>query len=213
MLFVIERPGGALPLGGARGFHEREKGKNNGKRRTERDERARKSDETERLRDDAGRLGAFRAGRAGHAALHGRPAVPVDLQEESLRLQGHDQSVQSAARASARAAGDPAAEAGQAADGRRRHAQVPVAARRRRVRRVGADGPRQPLHGLHLLSGRLSAALRILRHGAAGLQAQPQRRRDRLAFRGHGVRRRARFSITRTSSKPCACSSSRRCGA
>ena len=58
----------------------------------------------------------------------------------------------------------------------RRHAQVPVSARRRQAHRVGLHPRHAEADVLHLQPGRLRHGLRLLPHRQDGVRAQPHRR-------------------------------------
>ena len=125
---------------------------------------------------------------AGHGTAlrrHRREAVPrapgpeVDPSPRRRRFRRDDRHREGTARQarSASAAIEPPVVVG---DGtaRRRHAQVAAQGGRRQRGRGGVHSRGRPRHAVRLEPGRLHARLRVLLDRQAGLQPQPERRRD-----------------------------------
>ena len=85
-------------------------------------------------------------------------------------------------------------------DRRRRHAQVAARRRQRQRGRIGLHPRGRPRHAVHLVAGGLRARLRVLLDGQAGLQPQPDDRRDHrpaLARQPHAAGRWSHGAVDR----------------
>ena len=147
------------------------------------------ADERAELATSSWACPGFRAKQLSHPLL--RPA--------GRRPGRDDRPAGRPARRAGRRAAAAADDAAAHARGRpRHHPQDPVAALRRRARRVGADALPRPGHDVRVQPGRLRHGLPVLRHRPGRPAAQHVHRRDRRAGRRRrplaGARRGARVA-------------------